>query len=111
MTDEAPVIIGEKKESGTEKCEKLLVTLYGETFEIPYTTQESIIEVLLDEGFNPPYSCLEGNCMACMGKVTKGAVEQKNPGILTEDNVANNEALTCQARPITSTVAIDYDDI
>ena len=56
----------------------------------PFVDQ-TILEALIEAGANPPYSCMDGACMACLGKVQEGRVYQEDPGILSDDNVANCE--------------------
>ncbi len=85
--------------------------LCGESLEVKVEKGASIIECLINEGYNPPYSCLEGVCTACLAKVTEGAVEQRELGVLTEDNIRNHEVLTCQAHPLTPVVKVQYDDL
>ena len=49
--------------------------------------------------------------MACMAKVTSGKVVQDDHGILTDENVEAAETLTCQARPASDNIVIDYDNL
>ena len=105
------VYIGDTPKEETETPETLEVSLNGETLKISCTGEDTILETLLNEGLNPPYSCMDGACMACMAKVVSGTVYQNDPGILTEDNIDEREALTCQARPCSKRVVIDYDGI
>lgn len=102
------VVIGKP---ATTQPGKLIAKVDGEVVELDYTGSASILETLLNAGYNPPYSCMDGACMACMAKVQEGQVYQDEPGILTEDNLKDNETLTCQARPVTPVVKISYDDI
>jgi ring-1,2-phenylacetyl-CoA epoxidase subunit PaaE len=95
----------------TEQPEKIVVQLNGETIEVAAKAGQNIIETLLQAGAQPPYSCLDGACMACMGKIQEGRVYQEDPGILTDDNVANCEALTCQAKPLSRIVKVSYDNL
>ncbi len=85
------------------------VTLSGETKVYSVGKDESILEALIEAGANPPYSCMDGACMACMGKVTEGLVMQEDPGILTQENIDVGECLTCQAKPRAKVTKIDYD--
>ena len=66
---------------------------------------------MIDAGGNPPYSCMDGACMACVAKVVDGAAYQKDPGILADENFQNREVLTCQAQPWSQNVSIDYDHL
>jgi ring-1,2-phenylacetyl-CoA epoxidase subunit PaaE len=83
-------------------------TIDGETHTVAYKGGASVLETLLEAGLNPPYSCMDGACMACMGKVESGLVYQKDQAILSDDNVEAKECLTCQARPAAKKVKINY---
>ena len=83
----------------------------GEKHSVPYKSGMSVLDCLLDAGLNPPYSCMDGACMACMAKVSNGLVYQMDMGILTDDNVEARECLTCQARPASKNVKINYDNL
>lgn len=102
-------IIGESSNLNTP--ETIEVLLDGETHQVKYNDEDSILEALLGNSLNPPYSCMDGTCMACMGVVTSGTVGQEDLGILTEENIEANECLTCQAKPLSSSVKIDFDNI
>ena len=104
------VIIGDASAT-TSSSPKLIALINGEQTEVDADPELSVLENLINNGRNPPYSCMDGACMACMAKVTSGKVIQDDYGILTEENVEDREALTCQARPLSETVRVDYDDL
>jgi ring-1,2-phenylacetyl-CoA epoxidase subunit PaaE len=85
------------------------VTLNGEVKNFKMRQKNSILESLIEAGENPPYSCMDGACMACMGKVTQGLVMQEDPGILTQENIDIGECLTCQAKPRAQNTKVSYD--
>lgn len=95
----------------TETPEKIIAQINGETIEVTAKEGQNILETLLEAGAQPPYSCLDGACMACMGKIEEGRIYQEDPGILTDDNVTNCEALTCQAKPLSRIVKVSYDNL
>jgi ring-1,2-phenylacetyl-CoA epoxidase subunit PaaE len=95
----------------SERPEKIIATVNGSTVEVAASPDQSILESLLEAGAQPPYSCMDGACMACLAKVREGRVYQADPGILTEDNIASHETLTCQAKPLSRIVRISYDDL
>ena len=70
-----------------------------------------ILEQLLSAGYSPPFSCLSGNCMSCLAVLKKGRITQDERGILEDDNITNKEILTCQAKPESPEVKVDYDNI
>lgn len=94
---------------GAEVPEKIEAHLDGQNYEAPAVAEQTILETLIEAGANPPYSCMDGACMACMAKLVSGRVYQKDPGILTEENIANKDILTCQARPLSKTVKVSFD--
>jgi ring-1,2-phenylacetyl-CoA epoxidase subunit PaaE len=85
------------------------IELGGDTIHLTPKEGVSILEALLEEGHNPPYSCMNGSCMACLGKVREGLIYQNDMGILTDDNIKAKECLTCQAHPASKKVKISYD--
>ncbi|MGE4130570.1 MAG: 2Fe-2S iron-sulfur cluster-binding protein [Bdellovibrionales bacterium] len=98
-------------EAPVEKPEKIIAQINGETLEIAAKEGQSVLETLLEAGAQAPYSCMDGACMACMAKIQEGRVYQTDPGILTDDNVKNCEALTCQAKPLSRIVKLSYDNL
>ena len=99
----------DKSQSSEPKTLKSL--LNGELIEIPLNREKSLLEQLIDQGYNPPFSCTSGSCMTCMAKLTEGKVFQLDEGILDEENIQNLEVLTCQCYPLSETVKIDYDNL
>lgn len=85
------------------------VTLKGETFDITVPKGKTILDILVDNKKDPPYSCTSGACSTCMAKVTEGAVNMDSCYALDDDEVAAGYILTCQAHPTTEKVVLTYD--
>ncbi len=64
--------------------------------------KESILEAALREGINLPYSCRNGTCGTCKGKILSGAVDygQHDEKTLTAAEKAEGKALFCHAIPL-----------
>lgn len=90
---------------------KVTVILDGEetTFEMDRT--QRVLDAIMDEGLDPPYSCKGGICSSCMAQIEEGHVEMVNNQILTDGEVNDGLVLTCQSHPTTPTLTVNYDDI
>lgn len=93
----------------TGKSSTVTVHLRGETITIQVADQ-TILDTLLDQGYDAPYSCHSGACATCMAKVTQGKVEMDACFALNDQEIANGYVLSCQSHPTTSTVEITYDE-
>ncbi len=70
---------------------------------------DTILDAALAAGADAPYSCKNGMCSTCRARVTAGRVEMDANYSLSETELANGYVLTCQARPLTAQVAVDFD--
>jgi len=86
----------------------LQVTLDGETRLLPWPAGTRMLDVLIDEGLDPPFSCREGICGACACQLTGGEVEMAHNEVLEAEDVAEGYILACQAVPLTEAVSITY---
>ena len=87
---------------------KASITLDGNEIDIEIKEQ-SILQTLLDEGYDPPFSCTSGVCTTCMAKLSKGTVEMDENYGLDEDDVAKGYILTCQSHPTSEEIELTYD--
>lgn len=68
----------------------------------PIEAHETILEAALKHGYILPYSCRDGVCGVCKGKVMEGRVDYGNhqDSALTDAEKAAGMALFCCARPL-----------
>jgi len=87
---------------------EVTLKLNGETNVIGCDRQESILDAALREGLNAPYSCMSGSCTACMAQLKSGTVHMEYADALTDEERAEGKILTCQAKPTSDKVEIEY---
>ncbi|MEO9139642.1 MAG: 1,2-phenylacetyl-CoA epoxidase subunit PaaE [Jatrophihabitans sp.] len=56
-----------------------------------------------------PFACKGGVCGTCRARVTSGEVDMRRNYALDEDEVARGFVLTCQSRPVSGAVTVDFD--
>ena len=72
---------------------------------------KTILDLALDNDIDAPYSCHGGICRTCLARISKGTVEMDMNQILTEDEIEDGYILTCQARPTSNQVVVNYDEV
>lgn len=101
----------EEELSDLEGQTKVEVTLDDEVFNLVMDREKRVLDAVLSENIDAPYSCQGGVCSTCIARVTEGKVEMVKNQILTDSEVEEGFILTCQSHPVTSTLKIDYDDV
>lgn len=90
---------------------KIEVLVDDENFSFEMDQKTLILDAVLKEDIDAPYSCQGGVCSSCIARVTEGKAEMVKNQILTDSEVAEGLILTCQAHALTATIKIDYDDV
>lgn len=101
---------GEFAESPAGSGEKrVIVHLKGERIELPVPDGATILDVLVKQKFDPPYSCTAGACSTCMAKMISGKVSMEACYALDDDEVKAGYILTCQSHLESDVVELTYD--
>lgn len=88
---------------------KITLKYDGQEFFIECNEKTNIIDAAIDAGIDPPYSCLVAACCTCRAKVLKGNVELLDRDTLTDEEIKEGYVLTCQTRPKSSEIILDFD--
>ncbi len=70
---------------------------------------ESVLEAAVAARIDAPFACKAGVCSTCRAKVIEGEVEMEANYALEDYEVKRGYVLTCQSRPLTDRLVIDYD--
>jgi ring-1,2-phenylacetyl-CoA epoxidase subunit PaaE len=100
------------KAAGTPstKAHRLDVVIDGKTHHLSMAADEHVLDAALDAGLDLPYSCKGGVCCTCRARVLEGKVEMEKNFTLEPWEMEKGFVLTCQSRPLTSTVVVSYDE-
>jgi ring-1,2-phenylacetyl-CoA epoxidase subunit PaaE len=77
----------------------------------PVAPGEAIIDAGTRAGLDLPYSCKGGMCCTCRARLVEGQVEMATNYSLEPWETDAGYVLTCQSRPLSPRVVIDYDSV
>ncbi|HBG97346.1 MAG TPA: phenylacetic acid degradation protein [Rhodobacteraceae bacterium] len=85
------------------------ITLDGAVHGVTLAAGQTILDAALGADLDAPYACKAGVCSTCRARIVEGEVEMAANHALEDYEVAQGYALTCQARPVTPHIVVDYD--
>lgn len=89
---------------------KIVLKLDGLTQEFDFdNVHDNILDAALANGADLPFACKGGVCSTCKAKCEEGEVSMKVNYALEADEIADRFVLTCQSRPLTEKVFINFD--
>ena len=83
----------------------------GKRREVPVADGESILDAALRAGMDLPFACKGGMCSTCRAKLVDGEAAMEVNYSLEPWETNAGFILTCQARPISAKVVVDYDQM
>lgn len=90
---------------------QVTVIVDDEEFHLTMSKNDIVLDAVLKENIDAPYSCQGGVCSSCIARITEGKAEMVKNQILTDGEIEEGLILTCQAHPLTPTLKVDYDDV
>lgn len=93
------------------KTVRIEFTLDGLTGQVdsPAAAGESVLNAALRTRPDVPFACAGGVCGTCRAKVVCGDFTMEENYALEADEVASGYVLTCQTRPTSDKLVVDYD--
>lgn len=71
---------------------------------------EYILETAETEGMELPYSCRQGVCSSCTGKLVEGSVDQSEQSYLSDEQIAAGYVLICISHPTANCTIITHQE-
>ena len=83
----------------------------GKRREVPVADGEAILDAALRAGMDLPFACKGGMCSTCRAHLVEGEAPMEVNYSLEPWELKAGFILTCQARPVSQKVAVDYDHV
>ncbi|WGR91188.1 phenylacetate-CoA oxygenase/reductase subunit PaaK [Bradyrhizobium sp. ISRA443] len=83
----------------------------GKRREVPVADGESILDAALRAGMDLPFACKGGMCSTCRAKLVEGDAAMDLNYSLEPWELKAGFILTCQAKPCSEKVVVDYDHV
>jgi ring-1,2-phenylacetyl-CoA epoxidase subunit PaaE len=85
------------------------IILDGAARTITVAEGQAVLDAALSQSIDAPFACKAGVCSTCRAKLLEGEVEMEANYALEDYEVERGYILTCQSRPRTAAITIDYD--
>jgi ring-1,2-phenylacetyl-CoA epoxidase subunit PaaE len=83
----------------------------GKRRDVPVAEGEAILDAALRAGMDLPFACKGGMCSTCRAKLVEGDAQMEVNYSLEPWELKAGFILTCQARPVSDKVVVDYDHV
>ena len=97
------------KETAVAAGAEVIAILDGRRRTCHVREDQHVIDAGLAQGVKLPYSCKGGMCCTCRAMLVEGEIVMDRNFSLQEWEMAAGFVLTCQSRPASSRVVLDYD--
>jgi ring-1,2-phenylacetyl-CoA epoxidase subunit PaaE len=83
----------------------------GKRREVPVAEGEAILDAALRAGMDLPFACRGGMCSTCRAKLVEGEASMDVNYSLEPWELKAGFILTCQAKPVSEKIVVDYDHV
>ncbi|MGB5982631.1 MAG: ferredoxin--NADP reductase [Nonlabens sp.] len=89
---------------------EITVILDDEELSFTMKRDENMLDVMLRNDIDAPYSCQGGICSSCICLIEEGEVKLAKNSILTDSELEDGYSLACQAYPKSASVKVNFDE-
>ncbi|MGB0777510.1 MAG: 2Fe-2S iron-sulfur cluster-binding protein [Flavobacteriaceae bacterium] len=94
----------------TDDQVSITVILDDETHEFTAPKGMNLLDAVLEQDLDAPYSCKGGVCSSCIALITEGKAKMEKNAILTDSEIEEGLTITCDAHATTDKICINYDE-
>ena len=69
----------------------------------------NVLDAAREAGVDAPWSCKAGVCATCVARVVEGEAEMAQNWALEDHEVKDGLVLTCQCRPVSDRLVLEFD--
>ncbi len=107
--DEPPPELHRADEVVEGETSEVTVVLNGRSTTLTLPRAESVLDAAQRIRGDLPFACKGGVCGTCRARVTDGEVTMRRNFALEDEEVEAGFVLTCQTRPVSDAVTVDFD--
>ncbi|HYH14997.1 MAG TPA: 2Fe-2S iron-sulfur cluster-binding protein [Flavisolibacter sp.] len=90
-----------------DSTQEVLLHFYEQSNLLEVAPGQTILDAALTDKIELPYSCKNGTCGKCTGKLLSGQVHMSQNFVLNKEHVQEGYILLCQSHPLTSDVTVE----
>ncbi|MGD0699688.1 MAG: 1,2-phenylacetyl-CoA epoxidase subunit PaaE [Trebonia sp.] len=109
FVDEPPPEVRRAEAVTDGRTSDVTIVLDGRTTIAAMPQDKSILDAAAATRGDLPFACKGGVCGTCRAHLTEGEVDMRRNYALSEDEVRRGFVLTCQSRPVSAAVTVDFD--
>ena len=101
-------VVVEEPYEDEEDAAEVEVQLDGQRHVLRWPRTQTLVDAMIGQGIDVPYSCREGQCGSCACTLLAGEVDRGNATILEQQDIDAGVILGCQARPVSDKTKIEF---
>jgi ring-1,2-phenylacetyl-CoA epoxidase subunit PaaE len=109
FVDEPPPLVHHAEAVIDGRTSDVTIACDGRTTTAAMPQHQSILDAAAATRSDLPFACKGGVCGTCRARVTTGEVDMRRNYALDDDEVERGFVLTCQSRPVSAAVTVDFD--
>jgi ring-1,2-phenylacetyl-CoA epoxidase subunit PaaE len=87
----------------------ITVTIDKITYNLKANRKTSILDIILNNEIDAPYSCMSGSCGSCKAKLLQGNIHKTDENMLSENEKKMGYILACQSICESENIELNFD--